>query len=215
MENEIEIIAQKANNGIGIIEFFDEKNILVTGATGFLAKEEMHGESYKLFILSKLVPVVGNIHEPNLGMDIITAHKIAQEIDLIVDSAAITTFDERYDLALDANVNGPCLTHDVCQEMQETYTSYALFHRQQTDKIRVLKRKEGAAFPVLYVENEAANQEIEAEVVAATSDREVVAVTTEIAASLDLLATQSEVTKRIDDDLRAVKAAEEVVERWK
>lgn len=39
--------------------------------------------------------MVGNIHEPNLGMDIITAQKIAQEIDLIVDSAANTTFDER------------------------------------------------------------------------------------------------------------------------
>ncbi|KAM3233310.1 hypothetical protein P3L10_018669 [Capsicum annuum] len=139
-------------NGIGIVEFFEGKNILVTGATGFLAKaliekmlrttpkvnkiyilirakdkeaafdrftseitesklfkslEELHGESYKLFIQNKLVPVVGNIHEPNLGMDIITAQKIAQEIDLIVDSAANTTFDERYDLALDANVNGP------------------------------------------------------------------------------------------------------------
>ncbi|WMV34572.1 hypothetical protein MTR67_027957 [Solanum verrucosum] len=69
--------------------------------------EEMHGESYKLFIQNKLVPVVGNIYEPNLGMDIITTQQIAQEIDLIVNSAAITTFDERYDLALDANVNGP------------------------------------------------------------------------------------------------------------
>ncbi|CAN4117272.1 unnamed protein product [Withania somnifera] len=153
MEDEKEIIiAQKANNGIGIVEFFEGKNILVTGATGFLAKaliekmlrttpkvnkiyllirakdkeaafhrlkteimeselfkylEEMHGESYKLFIQNKLVPIVGNMYEPNLGMDIVTAQQIAQEIDLIVDSAAVTTFDERYDLALDANVNGP------------------------------------------------------------------------------------------------------------
>ncbi|MCD7467294.1 hypothetical protein HAX54_004634 [Datura stramonium] len=104
----------KANNGIGIVEFFEGKNILVTGATGFLAKvliekmlrttpkvnkiyllirakdkeaaihrleneiieselfkclEEMHGESYKLFIENKLVPVVGNIHEPNLDFE--------------------------------------------------------------------------------------------------------------------------------------------------
>ncbi|KAF3662196.1 putative fatty acyl-CoA reductase 2-like [Capsicum annuum] len=69
--------------------------------------EEMHGESYKIFMQNKLVPIIGNIYEPNLGMDIITYNKIAQEIDLIVDSAAITTFDERYDLALNANVNGP------------------------------------------------------------------------------------------------------------
>ncbi|XP_060206142.1 fatty acyl-CoA reductase 2, chloroplastic-like [Lycium barbarum] len=152
MEDKKEIIAQKANNGIGILEFYEGKNILVTGATGFLAKaliekmlrtiskinkiyilirakdkgaafdrltseiiesklfkclEEMHGEYYKPFILSKIVPVIGNIYEPNLGMDIIDAQQIAEETDLIIDSAANTTFDERYDLALDANVNGP------------------------------------------------------------------------------------------------------------
>ncbi|KAH0635126.1 hypothetical protein KY284_037912 [Solanum tuberosum] len=66
----------------------------------------MHGESYESFIGSKLIPVVGNIHESNLGMDIIISQQIAQEIDLIVDSAANTIFDLRYDLALDANVNG-------------------------------------------------------------------------------------------------------------
>ncbi|KAM3217403.1 hypothetical protein P3L10_026846 [Capsicum annuum] len=141
-----------ANNGIGIVEFFEAKNILVTSATGFLANvliekmlrttpkinkiyilirakdkeaafdrvtseiieskvfkclKEMLGESYESFIRSKLVPIVGNIHEPNLGMDSIIAHQVAQEIDLIVDSAANITFDLRYDLALEANVNGP------------------------------------------------------------------------------------------------------------
>ncbi|XP_010325917.1 fatty acyl-CoA reductase 2, chloroplastic-like isoform X2 [Solanum lycopersicum] len=152
MDDEKEIISQNANNGIGIVEFFEGKNILVTGGTGFLAKaliekmlrttpkinkiyilirakdkeaafnrlkseiieselfkclEEIHGEYYKPFILNKLIPIVGNIYEPNLGMDIITSQQIAQQIDLIIDSAANTTFDERYDLALDANVNGP------------------------------------------------------------------------------------------------------------
>ncbi|KAH0632662.1 hypothetical protein KY284_035448 [Solanum tuberosum] len=141
-----------AKNGIGIADFFEAKNLLVTGVTGFLAKvliekmlrttpkinkiyllvrakdkeaafdrltteiiestlfkclKEMHGESYESFIRSKLIPVVGNIHEPNLGMDSIISQQIAQEIDLIIDSAANTTLDLRYDLALDANVNGP------------------------------------------------------------------------------------------------------------
>nr|XP_016440026.1 PREDICTED: fatty acyl-CoA reductase 2-like [Nicotiana tabacum] len=154
MEENIEVLnTPKSSDGIGIVDFFGGKNVLVTGATGFLAKalvekmlrttpkinkiyllirakdkgvafdrltseiiesklfkglEEIHGEYYKPFMLSKLVPVVGNIHEPNLGMDIITAHQIAEETDLIVDSAANTTFDERYDIALEANVNGPC-----------------------------------------------------------------------------------------------------------
>ncbi|PHT38386.1 hypothetical protein CQW23_21959 [Capsicum baccatum] len=33
-----------ANNGIGIVGFFEDKNILVTGATGFLAKAYVNGE---------------------------------------------------------------------------------------------------------------------------------------------------------------------------
>ncbi|XP_015087361.1 fatty acyl-CoA reductase 2-like [Solanum pennellii] len=140
-----------AKNEIGIVDFFEAKNLLVIGATGFLAKvliekilrttpkinkiyllirakdkevafdrltseiiesklfkclKEIHGESYESFIRSKLIPVVGNIHEPNLGMDSIISQQIAKEINLIIDSAANTTFDLRYDLALDAHVNG-------------------------------------------------------------------------------------------------------------
>lgn len=38
MDDEKEIISQKSNNGIGIVEFFEGKSILVTGGTGFLAK---------------------------------------------------------------------------------------------------------------------------------------------------------------------------------
>ncbi|KAF3641260.1 putative fatty acyl-CoA reductase 2-like [Capsicum annuum] len=86
---------------------FDRLTSEIIESKLFKCLEEMHGESYASFIKSKLVPIVGNIHEPNLGMDSITAHQIAQEIDLIVDSAANTTLDLRYDLALEANVNGP------------------------------------------------------------------------------------------------------------
>lgn len=46
-------------------------------------------------MLSKLVPVVGNVCESNLGIDDHTAEVIAKEVDIIVNSAANTTFDER------------------------------------------------------------------------------------------------------------------------
>jgi fatty acyl-CoA reductase len=46
-------------------------------------------------MLSKLVPVVGNICESDLGLDEDSADVIAKEVDLIVNSAANTTFDER------------------------------------------------------------------------------------------------------------------------
>ena len=45
---------------------------------------------------SKLVPVVGNMFESDLGMDSDLATMIAKEVDVIVNSAADTTFDGRY-----------------------------------------------------------------------------------------------------------------------
>lgn len=47
-------------------------------------------------MLSKLVPVLGNVCEANLGIDQDTANMMAKEVDIIVNSAANTTFDERW-----------------------------------------------------------------------------------------------------------------------
>lgn len=46
-------------------------------------------------MLSKLVPAVGNVCENNLGLEEDLADLIAKEVDVIVNSAANTTFDER------------------------------------------------------------------------------------------------------------------------
>lgn len=47
-------------------------------------------------MLSKLVPVVGNVCENNLGVEGDLSQVIAKEVDIIVNSAANTTFDERF-----------------------------------------------------------------------------------------------------------------------
>ncbi|KAK4433480.1 Fatty acyl-CoA reductase 2, partial [Sesamum alatum] len=137
--------------GIGILNFFQGKNIFITGATGFLGKalvekllrstavgkiyvlikaedkatafdrlkseiinselfkclQEEHGTSYEAFVREKLIPVVGNISEPKLGMDFDSTNTIMNEVDVIIQSAANTSFDDRYDSLLEANVNGP------------------------------------------------------------------------------------------------------------
>lgn len=62
----------------------------------FKCLKQTHGMSYQRFMLSKLVPVVGNVCEPNLGMEIELFEKVRNEVDVIVNSAASTTFDERY-----------------------------------------------------------------------------------------------------------------------
>ncbi|XP_030970517.1 fatty acyl-CoA reductase 2-like [Quercus lobata] len=139
-------------DSIGIVSYFQGKNYLITGATGFLAKafiekilrtvpdvgkifllikaknkeaamhrleteildselfkclEQMHGKSFKAFMMRKLVPVAGNVCESNLGMDPYTTNEIAKEVDVIINSAANTTLDERYDVALNTNTKGP------------------------------------------------------------------------------------------------------------
>ncbi|KAA8516954.1 hypothetical protein F0562_017228 [Nyssa sinensis] len=141
------------HDGIGIIRFLRGKKFLITGATGFLAKDldliekilrttpdvdkiflvikakdeeaatermkneiintelfkylqQIHGKSYQNFLLSKLVPVVGDVCKSNIGLEESLADVIAREVDVIVHSAANTTFDERYDVALDINTKG-------------------------------------------------------------------------------------------------------------
>ncbi|GFY81654.1 Jojoba acyl CoA reductase-related male sterility protein [Actinidia rufa] len=74
----------------------------------FMCLEEIHGKSYQTFMKSKLVPVVGNMYESDLGMDSDLATMIAKEVDVIVNSAADTSFDERFDVAIEANTRGPC-----------------------------------------------------------------------------------------------------------
>ncbi|XP_047938213.1 fatty acyl-CoA reductase 2, chloroplastic-like isoform X2 [Salvia hispanica] len=137
--------------GIGISNFFEGKNIFLTGGTGLLGKvlvekmlrstplgkiyvlikadnpkaawdrlfkelinselfgciQEKHGKCYQEFIKEKVIPIVGNICEPNLGMDLDSARAIMEDVNVIIESAAITTLNERYDLLLDTNVNGP------------------------------------------------------------------------------------------------------------
>ncbi|XP_056158982.1 probable fatty acyl-CoA reductase 4 isoform X2 [Syzygium oleosum] len=137
--------------GLDIVQFLENKTILVTGATGFLAKifvEKMlriqpnvkkiyvliravdkqaatlrlHEEltEKKLFdilrekwaenfnsIVEKLSPIPGDVSHENLGVhDYDLRSEMSREIDIIVNSAATTNFDERYDIALAVNTFG-------------------------------------------------------------------------------------------------------------
>uniref|UniRef100_A0A0D3BXG8 Fatty acyl-CoA reductase n=1 Tax=Brassica oleracea var. oleracea TaxID=109376 RepID=A0A0D3BXG8_BRAOL len=78
----------------------------------FKLLKQMHGSSYEAFMKSKLIPVTGDIGEENLGMDSETADQISEEIDVIINTAGRTTFDDRthgsrYDAALSVNSLGP------------------------------------------------------------------------------------------------------------
>ncbi|ESQ44412.1 hypothetical protein EUTSA_v10005887mg [Eutrema salsugineum] len=73
----------------------------------FKVLKQMHGTSYEAFMKSKLVPVIGDIREDNLGTESEIADKINEEIDVIISCAGRTTFDDRYYSALSVNALGP------------------------------------------------------------------------------------------------------------
>ncbi|KAF8023050.1 hypothetical protein BT93_F0516 [Corymbia citriodora subsp. variegata] len=145
-------VAWESRNGIGIIDFLERRNFLITGETRFLSKvliekilcvapnigkifllikakdeqaamdrvkdeimgcelfkclQQKYGEEYTDFMLSKLVPVKGDIREWDMGIGDDSFRRITQEVDVIINSAANTTLDERYDTALIANTIAP------------------------------------------------------------------------------------------------------------
>ncbi|KAG8095988.1 hypothetical protein GUJ93_ZPchr0013g37008 [Zizania palustris] len=73
----------------------------------FRRLQEIHGKDYHSFVARKLVPVVGDVREADVGIAAELASEITQQVDIIVNSAANTTFDERYDVAMDINTVGP------------------------------------------------------------------------------------------------------------
>ncbi|KAI4365426.1 hypothetical protein MLD38_021410 [Melastoma candidum] len=69
---------------------------------------QTYGKSFEAFVTSKLVPVMGDVSSSSLGIREDMLDSISKEVHIIVNSAANTTFDERYDAALDINTKGPC-----------------------------------------------------------------------------------------------------------
>ncbi|XP_076954344.1 fatty acyl-CoA reductase 3-like [Bidens hawaiensis] len=135
-----------------VLEFLSHKTILVTGATGFLAKifvekilrvqpkvnklyllvratdaksalqrfnteavakdlfkvlKEKYGTNLQSFLSEKVVLVAGDITYENLGVkDSNLIEEMWQNVDVVVNVAATTNFDERYDIALALNTFG-------------------------------------------------------------------------------------------------------------
>ncbi|KDP42073.1 hypothetical protein JCGZ_01861 [Jatropha curcas] len=87
----------------------------------FKCLKEIHGKSYEAFMMSKLVPVAGTLCQDNLGMDAETATEIAEQVHVIINSAATTTLVEieRYDVALNTNTRGPLRLLDFATKCQK------------------------------------------------------------------------------------------------
>ena len=62
----------------------------------FKCLREAYGDEFEKFMLKRLVPVAGDLTKHNLGIEEDMTHVLMEEVDIIVSSAATTTFDERF-----------------------------------------------------------------------------------------------------------------------
>ncbi|KAI3411444.1 Fatty acyl-CoA reductase [Psidium guajava] len=145
-----------------VLQFLENKTILVTGAAGFLAKifvekilrvqpnvkklylllrapdaksatqrlhtevlgkdlfrvvKEKHGPNFGSLISEKVTVVPGDITSEDLGvMDSDLREHMWAQIDVIVNLAATTNFDERYDVALGVNTYGAKYVTDFAKK---------------------------------------------------------------------------------------------------
>lgn len=64
---------------------------------------ESHSDEYMEFMSRKLTAVAGNISRENLGMSPEMMAEIRGKVDVVINSAATTTFDERHKISLKAS----------------------------------------------------------------------------------------------------------------
>ncbi|MDX1623655.1 MAG: AMP-binding protein [Gemmatimonadota bacterium] len=62
-----------------------------------------HGEGFADFLRRKLVAVGGDISEPGLGIDPDERERLLREVDVVINSAAVVSFDAPLDQALELN----------------------------------------------------------------------------------------------------------------
>lgn len=67
-----------------------------------------HGEGYADFMRTKLTAVEGNLTQPGMGVEPAVLDRLRGLVQVVVNSAASTTFDERYDAAVSAGAGALC-----------------------------------------------------------------------------------------------------------
>eukprot|EP00249_Psilotum_nudum_P003700 c17164_g1_i1 orf=56-946(+) len=66
-----------------------------------------YGTEFEGFISAKVVPVVGDLTQLDLGLQKNIAEELFRTLNILVNCSASTAFDERYDMALDINTIAP------------------------------------------------------------------------------------------------------------
>ncbi|KAG9455057.1 hypothetical protein H6P81_007961 [Aristolochia fimbriata] len=79
----------------------------VIGKDVFRVLRETRGKSFESFVSEKVTPFAGNLCYENLGVkDSGLREEMWREVQIVINVAATTAFDERYDVALGINTTG-------------------------------------------------------------------------------------------------------------
>ena len=78
-----------------------------------------HGESFEAFLDEKLVAVAGDISEKGLGIDPEVRARLVGELDVVINSAAVVSFDAPLDQALELNTLGAGRVAELAGECED------------------------------------------------------------------------------------------------
>ncbi|VDM74942.1 unnamed protein product [Strongylus vulgaris] len=124
--------------------------LLIRPAKGMLPRERLDNvlkdplfnriRESKPHVLSKLVPISGDLMEDNLGLNQHDMQNICDEVSIVIHSAATVKFDEKLRDAVEMNVMGTTRLVALCHKMKNLValvhvsTAYANCDRPETEE---------------------------------------------------------------------------------
>lgn len=91
-----------------------EQEVLCSDVFDRLRRER--GDGFEAFVREKVTPLSGDITQEHLGLDPDTYARLAGEVEVVINSAAVVVFDEQVDVALALNTLGPQTMLDFARD---------------------------------------------------------------------------------------------------
>ncbi|KAL1414463.1 hypothetical protein MTO96_000866 [Rhipicephalus appendiculatus] len=112
-----EISEERHRSHIG--EFYQDRAVFVTGATGFIGKVFDRLKREQPDALGKVKAVQGDLTEPNLGLSEADLATLIENVSIVFHAAATVKFDEPLKEAFQINVLGTRQVLDICKRMRK------------------------------------------------------------------------------------------------
>ena len=101
------VLIRPRHRGESVISPQDRLTQDLLGSSAFDRLRQELGDEFSPYVNSKVEVVSGDLTQPRLGLDDETYDELQEKIDLIINSAAVVSFDAPIDEALQLNTLGP------------------------------------------------------------------------------------------------------------